>query len=531
MNKYILGNKVFNGDKFLKGTYVIQISGSRISKISKLDDGSVEKFIKDNPRVQDFRGRWITPGLIDCHNHYAGSALGLRFTLDFGECRNFADIRDTIRSNSSRIRRGWLVGYNINEYDLSEGRLPTAKELDEMCPKHPLFILHTTGHYGICNTTALRMAGIEANTKVPVGSRIGHYEDGQPNGILYEPGAMDLLTRHIPGYTFGDFEDALKYAGKLFREKGLTTVKDIGGAGNDMDETLRIESYNRLSKSHRLPVRVGISVPIFSLSEVHRKVKLYKLIEKNEFLKFTGFKLFLDGSGISRTAWLSEEWNKNFNDKDTDNYGSPVWKISDFFEVISILNELDAVVSIHTIGDKAISTAIEAIKQAGPGKARYALVHVYNPPEGILKDLLHLNVTVETQSSFIYFLGDAIMSNFGFKRVASLFPLKRMMEEGINICNSSDWNVTTFDPIYGLVSSMDRKTKGGREFNPKQSLNLEEALRAYTSNASKILGWPEIGYIREGNFADIIIWKHIPLSFEEFKSETHYVEKVIFNGE
>ena len=36
-----------------------------------------------------------------------------------------------------------------------------------------------------------------------------------------------------------------------------------------------------------------------------------------------GVKMFMDGSGGARTAWMHEDWNKNSRDKDTGNAGYP----------------------------------------------------------------------------------------------------------------------------------------------------------------------------------------------------------------
>ena len=36
-----------------------------------------------------------------------------------------------------------------------------------------------------------------------------------------------------------------------------------------------------------------------------------------------GVKMFMDGSGGARTAWMHEDWNENLKDKDTGNKGYP----------------------------------------------------------------------------------------------------------------------------------------------------------------------------------------------------------------
>ena len=70
----------------------------------------------------------------------------------------------------------------------------TAKDLDAVAPDNPVFLTQTTGHYGVANSAALRLAGVTKDTRDAAGGTIDRDADGTPTGVLKE-GAMGLVRR------------------------------------------------------------------------------------------------------------------------------------------------------------------------------------------------------------------------------------------------------------------------------------------------------------------------------------------------
>jgi predicted amidohydrolase YtcJ len=58
----------------------------------------------------------------------------------------------------------WLQGDGWDEGKLAERRYLTAADLDRVSPDNPVWLMHTTGHYGAANSVALRLAKIGART-------------------------------------------------------------------------------------------------------------------------------------------------------------------------------------------------------------------------------------------------------------------------------------------------------------------------------------------------------------------------------
>jgi len=532
-DKVVISDKYFDGEKFIESPTYFKIRNGVIYEVGEVTDidDPVSRFGND---IEDYRGYTLTPGIVDSHNHFTMTALKMRFQIDLGNATNFTDIEKALSTQVKSDDGKWILGYNLNEFNLEERRLPTTKELDRISPDIPILITHSSEHTATCNSTALQRSNVISKTPDPLGSIIGRYDNGEPNGILYESAAMNLVKKNIPEYTLEEYEEALLYGSKEYRKSGLTAVKDIGGTGNDVDEKKRIKALNRLSEEKSLAIRVGVSIPVFSLTDMRKKIELSEQIRENELLKFVGFKLFIDGSALSRTAWMKEEWNKNYTDTDENNFGKSLWNIEEFNKVVAELSELQTTVSIHAIGDKGISEALKAIKQNGNKCSKFTIIHCNAPSSNDMAEMSDLAVSVETQASFIYFIGAAIMSNFGKVRGKRLFPLKSMLKTGINVCNGSDSPVTRYEPIYGILSSINRQTKyvvpSEFEYDDLEKLNFEETFRTFTLNCSKSMEWKEIGKLREGSFADMIIWRKIPRNFNENLDSEELFRKVLFSG-
>ncbi len=325
---------------------------------------------------------------------------------------------------------------------------------------------------------------------------------------------MDLVRKHIPPFSEEQYERAVRSLSGRYLAEGLVCVKDTGGTGSDLDEAQRIQVLNGLDRSGELLIRQSVCLPVFSLDDARSKLELSKRIGTSEFLSFVGFKLFLDGSGYGRTAWMKNEWNRDFHTTDKGNFGFPLWKIEEFRKVLEYLaGHLEkGMVDIHTIGDQAIETAlteIARIKAINP-RLKFSLVHVYSPDDRQLELMKQLGVRVEFQSPFLYFYGDLMADNLGRERLQRFMRAKSFLNREIVAANSSDSPVVPFAPVYGFYSSMFRETRSGAPdaqlFNPDERVNFEEALALYTRNAAECAGRKDLGTLEKGKRADFVVW-------------------------
>ena len=509
--KYIIVKEYFDGYKLYDSDHVFVAKDGIIVDSYDPSQATLKELVT-KPDAIDLRNKFVTPGLIDSHNHFTLTALKLKYQVNFADIRSFPGFIELLKNNRDKIIHGWFQGYAINEYDMEEKQLPDRKVIDSVFRDTPVFITQMTEHYAVCNSRALELAGITKNMESPPNGKIGRYENGEPNGILYEANAMDLVKKIIPEYNVDDYMEAIKFGSEQYAATGISTVKDMGGTGSDVNEQTRVTAMNKLSADGSMKIRIAFVLPVYSLPDASKKIELWKQVHESNKLKFSGFKMFMDGSILSETAWMRQNYAKPEN---VENAGIPLWDLDNFKKALKMLSGTGQHISIHTIGDRAIVTAmdaIEEIKNQGTS-ATYSLVHCYKLDKDIMSRLKRLDIGVETQLAFIHFIGDAITENIGAEQSKCLFPVKTLMADGIPVSNGSDSPVTPFNPVYGLYSSIYRKTYTGKHseiYSGNQQLSLEESLKTYTSQSSITVGWNKIGILGNNHFPDFSVWDKNP---------------------
>ena len=186
---------------------------------------NARKLAGDRTRVIDLAGRTATPGLIDTHVHFSESAD----SLDLGDARSMDDVIAKVRARAATVPPGtWVRGGGWDEGKLKERRYITAADLDKAAPEHPVYLTHTTGHYGVANSLAVRM-GADLQAAVP-------YYGGAPPAadvakikaaVLVQHGGED--KRLVDAYP--EYEAAMKAAG--VRHEGYIYPGAVHGFNND----------------------------------------------------------------------------------------------------------------------------------------------------------------------------------------------------------------------------------------------------------------------------------------------------------
>lgn len=148
--------------------------------------------------VVDLDGAVVLPGLIDAHTHPTYISL----TMDAVACTvpEVNSIDDMVTALQSHPNFGagpdrWIEGWGYDESKLAERRTPTRHDLDRVSTTQPIFVLRSCCHSAICNTRALELAGITAETPDPPAAKFGRDADGSPNGVLTEHAANKAVAQ------------------------------------------------------------------------------------------------------------------------------------------------------------------------------------------------------------------------------------------------------------------------------------------------------------------------------------------------
>ena len=179
---------------------------------------------------EDMGGRFIFPGLTDAHIHLMHYALSLQKVDVETSTKAEALLRISeraaqVQSPTSAIPFTWILGHGWQHNDWG-GDFPTAAELDEVSPAHPVYQTGKSLHNSWANSLAMRLAGIGPGSPDPLNGRIVHDLAGKPTGILLET-AMELMEKFIPRPDEGKVALAIEAALPNLWKLGLTGAHDF----------------------------------------------------------------------------------------------------------------------------------------------------------------------------------------------------------------------------------------------------------------------------------------------------------------
>jgi predicted amidohydrolase YtcJ len=497
-------------------------------------------------RVVDLHGRTATPGLIDSHNHFAAGGVNTLYHVNLSDAAQVSDVVGKVRERAATLKPGeWLLGDGWDEGKLAELRYVYASDLDKVTPDRPVWLLHTTGHYGVANSYAMKLAHITAETKNPPAGTIDRDAQGNPTGVLKES-AMELVAQLIPPPTPEQERNAVLKMIEEFHREGMTAVKDPDIYQPEWD------AYQQVLQQGKLAVRVFVLWDGGKTLESARQViaRMSALPKPPESLGdgkllSGGVKLYMDGSAGARTAWVYKEWNKSATGTDTGNYGYPALDPEVYRQMVRLFHQAGIHVGTHAVGDRAIDwvvdTYAEVLKETPTRGLRHSIIHCNIPTEHALDTMASLEKQYdaaypEPQAPFMWWIGDTYAGNFGPERLARLNPFKTYLAKGIPWGGGSDFYVTPFPARYGMWSSIARETLkgvyGARPFGTAESVDVHAALRSYTAWAARQLFLEDkIGSIEPGKEADIAVWDRDMYSIPSAKIKNMKCEMTIFGGQ
>lgn len=493
------GRLFYNGHFYTGPGYAASVLWAQGGRIRAL--GGPELLAAAPPELPrtDLGGAWALPGFNDSHLHLLDVGRGLA-SVDLFGASGPADIaaRCAAFVRAHAVPPGQAVYGNGWNQDLYAGphALPTRADLDAAVPDHPLLLDRVCGHIMLCNTAALRAAGITSQTSDPPGGGIDRGPGGEPNGLLRDNAVAlvrPLLPAETPAACAGRWRAALAHAAA----HGLTSVQTCDVRSRDWPTVLA--ALEELDAQDALPLRLTLQCAMDTPEDLQALWDAgYRPGAHGKRWKIGPLKLFLDGSLGARTAWLRGGY--------ADAPGAHGLCCLPMTEALALARKADAAgmqVVAHAIGDGAMEEMLDIIEtlnapRGGANPLRHGVVHCQVTTPGQWDRLAALGAGALVQPIFLDYDHTIVTARCGAALAGTSYAFGDAVRRGLPVSYGTDAPVESLDPLRNLYAAVTRRPlSGGAPWQPQQAVTRAQALFCYTQGSA----WQEFAEAEKGRLA------------------------------
>ena len=474
-----------------QGATALAVAAGRIVAVGS--DHDVLNLRGADTRVVDLDGHTLLPGFVDAHAHIWKIGHLLTTLLDLRSAGSVADLAASVRTRAQALPAGaWLYGRGYNEARFADGRGPTRADLDEVTSDRPVVLMRTCAHIIACNSRALELSGIGADTSPPAGGEIDRDERGQPTGVLRET-AIGLVLRHVPQPSAGEYTAMIAAAMRHQLSLGITSTNDAGVI------PALAQVYRQMDQDRQLPMRINVMA--LGMIDGGGPLPLPEARHVSDRLRIDTIKFFADGGLSGATAALGVPY------RHADTRGVLRLEPEQFLTLARQAHDSGWRIATHAIGDRAIDQVLHVYEALGPGRLRHRIEHLGLPTPQQLTRAARLGVIAAPQTIFVRELGVNFRRYLPDVLFAHVYPVRAMLDAGLTVALSSDAPVVENDsPLAGIQAALLRLDADGQPVAPDEAITLDEAVDAYTRGGAVASGDDgERGCLRPGMLADLVV--------------------------
>lgn len=504
----------------------IAVSGGKIIAVGS--DADTRILIGPNTRVINANGKLVLPGFNDAHVHFLETGAQLS-SVDLRSAKTPQEFVQRIKDFVAKQPKGrWILGGQWDHENWTPNSLPTAALIDAVTPDNPVFINRLDGHMALANSLAMKLAGVDKNTKDVAGGLIVRDANGNPTGI-FKDSAQWYIDRIIPDASFEQKLQFAEAASVHSASLGVTSIQDMS-AGTD------IGVYQELMRQGKLKTRVYGCSPLGDYKRWQNTGLHYAF--GSPMLRVGCLKGFADGSLGSTTAWFFEPYLDA-----PSSTGLPRAEVTTTMKQNIVDADKNGLqVYIHAIGDRANATILDFYENAenvnGPRDRRFRIEHAQHLRQQDIPRFGKLHVVASMQPMHIIDDGRWAWKRLDEKRLKGTYAFRSLLDSGAVLAFGSDSPVATMNALYGIYAAVTRRTLDDKNPNgwlPEQKITIDEAVRGFTWGSAYAEFQENVkGTLEDGKLADFVIisddiFKIDPVKIRDAKVLTTVVDgKVVF---
>jgi predicted amidohydrolase YtcJ len=519
-------------DESLPEASHVGVIGDRIVSVGTAE--SMQVWCEGREVIHDerFADKVVMPGFIDNHVHPFLGALILPTHIIAPEdwrrpdggiakaARSAQEYRARLSAwiQADAGKEEWLITWGYQP--LEHGKLDRAA-LDQLCPDHPLYIMHRSYHEVYMNTKALEKLGLSEATNGK------HPQIDWERGHFFETGKA-VAQRKLMPYLMREewYHRGVGMLGQLCLQGGITTIADqlFGGVDPDYElHALKLEFEDK-----KVPLRVVNVMDARSFSNRAAGVPTgppdtpvswelgVAAVEKifgreTRQVKFSrAIKLFADGAMFSQLMVLNSPGYADGHRGE--------WLMSPEVLKAGLCTFWQAgfQIHVHVNGDGGMDALLDAVNSAQLAQPRsdhrLTVHHLGFHAASQTRRLASMGILASVNPYYIHSLADTYsILGLGGDRASQIVRAGSMVRAGIPVSFHSDYPMAPVEPLFLAWCAATRRSRSGKVMSPSEQLTLDQALRGITIDAAYALRMDhEIGSIVAGKKADFTILESDP---------------------
>lgn len=487
-------------------------------------DADTKSWIGSKTRVINAGGKLVIPGFNDAHVHFSDTGAQLS-RVDLRSSKSPEEFVQRLKAFIATQPKGrWILGGRWDHENWTPANLPTAALIDAISPDNPVFVTRLDGHQALANSVAMKLAGVDRNTKDVEGGVIVRDAQGNLTGN-FKDAAEEYIQRVVPERSYDEELEYAQAASDWAAHFGVTSVQS-------MEEGTNFGAFQELERRGTLKTRLYGCTPLVDYQRWVKTGVHYAF--GDSFVRVGCLKGYADGSLGSTTAWFFEPYLDS-----PGTSGVPRAEVTGSMRQNMIAADKAGLqVMVHAIGDKANATILgfyeDVAKANGPRDRRYRIEHAQHLRQEDIRRFGADKVIASMQPIHLADDGRWAGKRLDDKRLKGTYAFRSLLDAGATLAFGTDSPVASLNPLLGIAAAVTRQTADGKNPNgwfPEQKITVNEAVRCYTLGSAYAEFQENVkGTLEVGKLADMIIISDDIFKIDPTKIEAAKVLTTVMDG-